>query len=65
MICTAPDGFADTTFWDDPGDDLLAKGWLPEDDIFVFAFDAGMPTAFEIAAETTGGDFPRLEDRLE
>jgi len=38
---------------------------LPEDDIFVFAFDAGMPTAFEIAAETTGGDFPRLEDLLE
>ena len=38
---------------------------MPEDDIFVFAFDAGMPAEFEIAAETTGGDFPLLEDRLE
>ena len=61
FVCTAPDELAEAAF--DDGDDWVT---VVEDGVlmFVFAFVVGLGATFNTAAETIGGDLPRLDERF-
>ena len=69
FVCTAPERLATTAFWGAPRDELLAKlGFKPVGEaasIVEFAFDVWCELVLDTAADTIGGDLPRLDDLFE
>lgn len=69
FVCTAPDGLAAAAFWDVADDESLVNVCVNPEVVMLFtvgfAFDVWWEATFDMAADTIGGDFPRLDDRFE